>query len=63
MTLLKGAARLNAAHDAQTRYYAGDSLRAIARSMRRSYGYVHKLLAQVDTEMRPRGGGHRRAHS
>lgn len=55
MTRLKGAARLQAAHDLQARYYAGDSIRGLAAATGRSYGYVHGLLAEVKTKFRPRG--------
>ena len=55
MTYLQGAARLQAARDLQARYYAGDSIRGLAAATGRSYGYVHKLLAEVKTTFRPRG--------
>lgn len=55
MTHLRGTDRLQAAHDLQARYYAGDSIRGIAQATGRSYGYIHKLLAEAKTTFRPRG--------
>jgi len=50
-----GAARWAAAMDVQARYYAGDSIRSIAISIGRTYGYVHDLLVLGDTQFRTRG--------
>ncbi|MFJ8345100.1 helix-turn-helix domain-containing protein [Streptomyces sp. NPDC094153] len=36
-------------------YQAGASIRAIARQTGRSYGAVHKLLADAGVQFRPRG--------
>lgn len=55
MTYLQGTDRLQAAEQAQARYYAGDSIRGIAEATGRSYGYVHGLLREVKTTFRPRG--------
>lgn len=39
-----------------TEFYGdGRSVREIARKLGRSYGYVHKLLAEAGVEFRPRG--------
>jgi hypothetical protein len=50
-----GGARMRAALDVQARYYAGDSVRGIAVSIGRTYGYVHDLLVLADTEFRGQG--------
>jgi hypothetical protein len=41
-------------------YDAGLKIHAIAREIRRSYGFVHRLLAEAGTQFRPRGGAHTR---
>lgn len=42
------------------RYEDGESIRAIAKSIDRSFGFVHRLLVEQETQMRSRGGNHRR---
>lgn len=37
-------------------YEKGASIRDLAREHGRSYGFVHKLLEEEGTSMRPRGG-------
>ena len=37
------------------------SIRAIAVALGRSYGYVHRILTEAHTPMRPRGGANRKA--
>lgn len=39
------------------RYEAGETVRALADELDRSYGWVHGLLAQAGTRFRGRGGG------
>lgn len=41
------------------RYAAGESIRAIADDIGRSYGFVHGVLRASDTPLRPRGGSAR----
>lgn len=40
----------------QDDYYAGATIRGIARKEQLSYGTVHTLLLSVDTKLRKRGG-------
>lgn len=42
------------------RYEAGDSIRAIADASGRSYGFVHRVLAENEVRLRPRGGDTKR---
>jgi hypothetical protein len=41
------------------RYEAGESIRAIAQDIGRSYGFVHGVLRQSQTPLRGRGGATR----
>ena len=41
------------------RYTAGESIRAIAADIGRSYGFVHGVLRQYETPLRGRGGATR----
>lgn len=38
------------------RYRAGESVRVLARSTGRSYGWVYRLLTEAGVAFRPRGG-------
>lgn len=40
----------------QRKYERGASIRAIAKEMGRSYGYVHRVLSEAGTQLRGRGG-------
>jgi len=42
------------------RYEAGESVRSLAASSGRSYGFVHRLLVESGHVMRARGGANRR---
>ena len=42
------------------RYEAGDSIRAIANASGRSYGFVHRVLAENEVQWRQRGGNTKR---
>jgi predicted transcriptional regulator len=42
------------------RYEAGASIRSLADSTGRSYGFVHKVLADSGTPLRSRGGPNRK---
>lgn len=55
-----GADRDRLAADLQKRYSGGESIRALAASTGRSYGFVHRLLAESGVTLRGRGGAMRR---
>lgn len=40
-------------------YEAGATIAALAKETGRSYGWIHQLLTDAGTVMRPRGGGRR----
>ncbi|WP_225443055.1 helix-turn-helix domain-containing protein [Lolliginicoccus lacisalsi] len=42
------------------RYESGASIRSLAESLGRSYGFVHKMLVESDVPLRGRGGANRR---
>lgn len=54
--LLPGPERDKVAADLKTRYEAGASIRALAEETGRSYGGVHRLLADAGVQFRSRGG-------
>jgi transposase-like protein len=56
---ITGPARDKLAKQARTAYKKGQSIRDIAESMGRSYGFVHGLLAESDVALRGRGGAQR----
>lgn len=58
-TRVTGEARAQMARDLAARYRAGDSIRELADSTGRSYGFVHRLLRESDVELRGRGGATR----
>jgi hypothetical protein len=41
------------------RYEAGESIRALAESTGRSYGFIHRLLIESGASLRGRGGARR----
>jgi Helix-turn-helix domain len=45
--------------DLKPRYESGESIRALAQSCGRSYGFVHRLLTEGGTTMRTRCGATR----
>ncbi|MEV4115082.1 helix-turn-helix domain-containing protein [Nonomuraea sp. NPDC049695] len=47
------------ATNSPTPYQAGESIRALALSIGRSYGFIHALLEEAGAEIRHRGGDHR----
>lgn len=57
--LLPGPERDKVAAELKAQYEAGISIRAIAESTGRSYGGVHRLLADAGVEFRSRGGAGR----
>ena len=54
-----GEARADLARDLAARYRAGDSIRELAESTGRSYGFVHRLLLESGVSLRGRGGATR----
>ena len=41
-------------------YEAGASIRSLAQSTGRSYGFIHNVLVEADVPLRGRGGANRR---
>ena len=56
---ITGADRETLAQDLRTRYDGGESIRALAESSGRSYGFVHRILTESGAELRSRGGATR----
>ena len=54
-----GDERDRLASDLRRRYESGDSIRALAESTGRSYGFVHRILSESGTPLRGRGGATR----
>ena len=44
-------------------YEAGASIRSLAESTGRSYGFIHNVLVESNTQLRSRGGANRRKAS
>lgn len=55
-----GAERQTLARDLVQRYTNGESIRALAQSTGRSYGFVHRVLTESGVQLRQRGGARRR---
>ena len=55
-----GEARDDLASDLVRRYEKGASIRELAESTGRSYGFVHRLLTDAGANLRGRGGATRR---
>jgi hypothetical protein len=58
-----GAEREKLANELRKKYDAGQSIRQIAESSRRSYGFVHRILSESGTTLRGRGGATRSRRS
>lgn len=56
-----GAERDKLGTDFRKKYDAGSSIRSLASSSGRSYGFVHRLLSESGTTLRGRGGATRGA--
>lgn len=54
-----GSERTELARELAARYQAGDSIRELAESQGRSYGFVHRLLSESGVQLRGRGGATR----
>jgi hypothetical protein len=60
---ITGAARDKLAGDLRKKYEKGASIRALAESTGRSYGFVHRVLSETGVSLRGRGGAPRRSRS
>lgn len=58
---ITGAGRAELAQSLVTRYERGESIRSIAESIGRSYGFVHGVLVESEVKLRGRGGATRGA--
>jgi hypothetical protein len=58
-TRVTGADRAKLASDLKKRYDAGESIRSLAASTGRSYGFVHRILSENGVSLRGRGGATR----
>jgi hypothetical protein len=54
-----GSERDKLAADLKKKYDSGTSIRALAASTGRSYGFVHRILSESGTTLRGRGGATR----
>jgi predicted transcriptional regulator len=54
-----GSAREKLATDLKRKYEGGASIRALAESTGRSYGFVHRMLTESGVTLRGRGGATR----
>ncbi|MGW2940123.1 helix-turn-helix domain-containing protein [Streptomyces sp. NPDC055722] len=61
--LMAGPARDKVAAELKAQYESGTSIRAIAKTTNRSYGSVHRLLADAGVVFRSRGGEMRKKTS
>lgn len=58
-TRITGTDRTKLAGDLKKRYAAGESIRDLAASTGRSYGFVHRILSESGAPLRGRGGATR----
>jgi predicted transcriptional regulator len=58
-TRVTGEARVQLSRELVARYRAGESIRELAASSGRSYGFVHRILSDSGIELRGRGGATR----
>src|SRR5215211_9537680 len=56
---ITGGDRSSLADDLRKRYDGGESIRSLATSTNRSYGFVHRLLSESGATLRSRGGANR----
>ena len=59
-TRVTGEDRSKLASDLKSRYDAGESIRSLATSTGRSYGFIHRILTENGVELRGRGGATRK---
>ena len=55
-----GPDRSKLASDLAERYGAGESIRSLASSTGRSYGFIHRILTEMGVTLRSRGGAPKR---
>ena len=58
-TRVTGADRTELAADLKKRYGGGESIRSLAASTGRSYGFIHRILSESGVALRGRGGATR----
>lgn len=58
---ITGADREKLAEDLRKKYDSGSSIRTLAESSGRSYGFVHRILSESGAPLRGRGGATRGA--
>jgi hypothetical protein len=58
-TRVTGPDRSKLATDLAKRYDSGESIRALANSTGRSYGFIHRILTETGVTLRGRGGATR----
>ena len=58
-TRVTGADRAKLAADLKKRYNSGESIRSLAASTGRSYGFIHRILSENGVSLRGRGGATR----
>jgi hypothetical protein len=58
---ITGGDRTTLADELRKRYDDGESIRSLATSTNRSYGFVHRLLSESGASLRSRGGANRSA--
>jgi len=56
---VSGGEREKLTNDLKKKYAAGASIRELAASTGRSYGFVHRILTDADVTLRGRGGATR----
>jgi hypothetical protein len=56
---ITGAERDKLAADLRKKYEGGQSIRLLAESSGRSYGFVHRILSESGASLRGRGGATR----
>ena len=59
-TRVTGGDRENLAADLKKKYEQGESIRVLAQSSGRSYGFVHRILNESGATLRGRGGATRK---
>ncbi|MQA94232.1 MAG: transcriptional regulator [Streptosporangiales bacterium] len=58
-TRVTGAERTKLAVELKKRYDSGESIRSLAASTGRSYGFIHRILTESGVTLRGRGGATR----
>lgn len=58
-TRVTGAEREQLAAELKKKYDSGESIRSLAASTGRSYGFVHRMLSESGVTLRGRGGATR----